>query len=131
MGLTDLRIIAARPQQANTLPSCDERFERYAYLDPRTRETVVRRLADGVELLRLPRPDVMCWYANVNFSPDGELLRVRYAVQDELGVTEIWNLAHRERIFREETRSQMLLVPPQRPRLLLRAGGDGPGGLGP
>ena len=87
MGLTDLRITSTRPQQPNTLPSVDGRFERYAYLEHHTRETVVRRLADGVELLRLPSPNVMCWYANVNFSPDGELLRVRHAVQEELGVT--------------------------------------------
>ena len=112
MGLTDLRITSARPQQPNTLPSCDERFERYAYVDLRTRETVISRLADGVELMRLPPPNVMCWYANVNFSPDGNLLRVRHAVQEELGITEIWDLEHRERVFREETRSQTFLFHP-------------------
>jgi eukaryotic-like serine/threonine-protein kinase len=112
MGLTDLRITSTRPQQPNTLPACDGQFERYAYVDLQKRETVVCRLADGVELMRLPSPNLSGWYANVTFSPDGNLLRVRHAVQEELGVTEIWDLAHRERVFREETRTQTFLFHP-------------------
>src|SRR6202044_2815916 len=80
--------------------------------DARTREAVICRLSDGFELLRLPSPDVLSWYGRASFSPDGKYLRVRYAVQDELGVTEIWSLRPRERIFREETRSDVFLFHP-------------------
>ena len=113
MGLTDLRIIASTPPSGEHAHfCCDAQFERYAYVDSRTRETVVRRLADGFELMRLPPPKIVCWYAKANFSPDGDYLRVRYAVQGELGVTEIWDLARRERVFREETRSDAFLFHP-------------------
>lgn len=105
MGLTDLRITSRRPQQPNNLTAFDQQFERYAYVDERTRETVIRRVADGNEEMRLPAPEIVFWYATASFSHDGRHLRVRYAVQGEHGVTEIWNLARRQRVFSEQTRA--------------------------
>ena len=125
MGLTDLRITSRLPVPANTLTACDEQFTRYAHVDLRTRETVICRLADGVEVMRLPPPNVTPWYAKANFSPGGQFLRVRHAVHDERGITEVWDLARRGACLSRGNTVGRLFVPPRRPALLLRAGGSG------
>ncbi len=108
-GLADLKITVRRPHPADSLTDCDHQFERYAYVDLSTREVVVRRIRDGMELLRLPSPTVPYWYAKANFSPDGRYLRARYAVQGEHGITEVWDLSRRECVVRVETRADVFL----------------------
>ena len=112
MGLADLRITSRRMHKSSTLIYCDLQLTRCAFIDSRTRETVISRLCDGLELMRLPSPAIAFWYGKANFSPDGAYLRVRYAVDGELGVTEVWDLLRREVVFRQETRSDAFAFHP-------------------
>ncbi len=76
--------------------SVDAALERYAVVE-RSGEPVVRRLDDDRELVRLPPPDRRdFWYADSEFSPDGELLVARYAFWDVGLLARIWHLGRRE-----------------------------------
>jgi serine/threonine protein kinase/WD40 repeat protein len=96
LALADIRIIKeweGWPAGSEGL-AFDGDLELYAYSDPRGNITV-RRVADGVELARLPGegPDAPNTAApNLLFSPDGALLVARHhQAPDQVANVRIWN----------------------------------------
>ena len=96
----------------------DRYLERYAIVENLSGQTVVRRMDDDRELLRLPRPDVSFWYAHLGFSPNGEHLLVRYDVNAGDGLMDVWHLGRRERVFHQPTRSIACAFHPDGRRLV-------------
>jgi len=95
LGLTDLCVSWQR-DFGDVGVSVDAALERYAVMEP-SGGAVVRRLDDDRELVRLPPPDRRdFWYAQSEFSPDGELLVARYGLHDVGAMFQIWHLASRE-----------------------------------
>ena len=89
----------------------------------RTRETVVCRLADGRRALAAPSAQGhVAGTARRISARTASYLRVRHAVQEELGVTEIWDLGAPGACLSRGNPVRHLPVPPQRPTFLLRAG---------
>ena len=94
-------------------PACDDQFERFAYVDSRTREAVICRLSDGFELMRLPSPNILSWYAQGEFQPRRRPTSACVTpckaswVSPRSGIS-----ARRERVFREETRSDAFVFHP-------------------
>jgi WD40 repeat protein len=101
LGLTDLRVQWQRPIGPVMSIRCDARLERYAVVDFRTRDLVVRRLEDDRELLRLPPPKVPFWYAQPIFSPDGRYLSACYYGPGDSGkgLLQVWRLGNKEPVF--------------------------------
>jgi len=118
MGLADLRVRAQRTIGVVMSAACDPRLERYAIVELHSGQTVVRRLDDDSELLRLPRPEVSFWFAAPVFGPDGQHLLVRYSVSEANELMDIWHLGRRERVFHEQARSSALAFHPDGRRLV-------------
>ena len=123
MGLTDLRVRWQRNIGLGQI-GVDRKLARYALVENRSGETVVRRMDDDRELVRLPRPDVSFWHSGPHFSPDGEYLLVDYMVSGENGLTDVWHLERRERVFQQERRGQVVFHPDGR-RLVFAPPGKG------
>ena len=107
LGLTDVRlrwqsdIVDAMGESV----ACDGKLERYAVVERRGGQTVVRRMDDDRELTRLPRPEVTFGNPWTEFSRDGQYLAVGYRMtgKDELVV---WHLGRKERFLHQPIRSQ-------------------------
>ena len=112
LGIADIYLGKSYPVPPDSLIDCDKNFNFFVYVDRGARQVVIRRLHDGTEVAKLPAPEVPFWYGAANFSPDGRYLRVRYAVQGEVGVTEIWHFARGVRVFSEQTRADAFAFHP-------------------
>ncbi len=107
LGLTDVRLRWQRDivDVMGESVACDRKLERYAVVERRGGQTVVRRMDDDRELTRLPRPEVTFWNPWTEFSPDGQYLAVGYRMtgKDEL---DVWQLGRKERVLHQPIRSQ-------------------------
>jgi len=119
MGLTDLRVRWQRRIGVAEGVACDQTLERYALVEPDSGETIVRRLDDHRELLRVPRPEISFGNAFPAFSPDGQHLRVGYALNgEEVELCELWHVGRRERVFQDRSRGGGLAFYPDGRRLI-------------
>jgi WD40 repeat protein len=120
LGLTDLRVQRKRPIGTVMSIRCDARLERYAFIDFRTRDLVVRRMADDHELLRLPPPAVPFWYAHPIFSQDGRYLVAEYRApgSEDKALLRVWRLDNKEPIFSQSVRSAAMVFLPDGRRFL-------------
>jgi len=103
MALADLRPAkqwhGRKPRQEDWGVAFDADIERYASSDDRDGTISVRRIADDVEVLRLPGPDVEgSWAPWLQFSPDGRFLAAAYS-GDQAG-SKVWDLKRGEAVLR-------------------------------
>ncbi len=107
LGLTDVRLRWQREirNARDGSVACDHKLERYAVIESRGSQTVVRRMDDDWELIRLPPPEATFRDPWTEFSPDGQYLVVGYRMTgaDEL---DVWHLGRRERVLHQPIRSQ-------------------------
>jgi WD40 repeat protein len=105
MGLTDLRLRSERQIPLVHGYGPDPMRERYAVIEQRGGETVVRRTSDDRETVRLPRPQESFFHGELNFSPDGVHLLICYYLDGESYLTDVWHLGRRERVCHQPTRT--------------------------
>ena len=119
MGLTDLRVRWQRKIGTVMSSAVDRQHERYAVIEPHSGQTVVRRMDDDRELLRVPRPDFCFWFAFPGFGPDGQYLLVHYANNGVSDLTDLWHIQRRERVFHEPVRGGAFVFHPDGRRIVL------------
>jgi serine/threonine protein kinase len=122
-ALTDLRPGHESKMGAVMSTGVDWALERYAVVDNRSGETIVRRMDDDHELARFPDPKADFWYASEVFSPDGVYLHISYALRGGDNLHDVWHLERRERVFRQRARS--VLFHPDARRLVFNPADDG------
>jgi serine/threonine-protein kinase len=104
MTLTDLRPVWAREIGDSLVSSFDHDFQRYAVVEARTRDLVVRHIDDDRELFRLPKHGTDDQYTNVSFNAAGDLFLVDYRGQNGRHVCQVWHVEHRELVLHREGR---------------------------
>lgn len=78
-GLSDVKVAWERSVGNVTGSHFDAELERYTMIDyAKTGQISVRRVDDDQELLTLPRPGATFWYANTDFSSDGQYVLACY-----------------------------------------------------
>jgi serine/threonine protein kinase/WD40 repeat protein len=126
MGLTDLRVRWQRRIGVAQAITCDPTLERYALVERKSGETIVRRVDDDREFFRVPRPEISFWHALPEFSPDGHHLLVVYGLSGEqIDLCAVWHLGRRERVFEERSRGGRLAFVPDGRRLVFAPPGNG------
>jgi eukaryotic-like serine/threonine-protein kinase len=119
MGLTDLRVRWQRKIGAADAIACDQALERYALVELKSGQAVVRRLDDDRELLRVPLAEIGFWNTSPGFSPDGQHLLVAYALfREEIDLCDVWHLGRRERVLQERSRGGGMAFHPDGQRLV-------------
>jgi WD40 repeat protein/tetratricopeptide (TPR) repeat protein len=121
LALSDLRPLRHQTVGAVFSTACDRELERFAVIEIKSRQAVVRRLDDNRELFRVPRPEVGFWYAFPRFSPDGQYLLIQYYIDDENMALDVWHLQRRERVLHEMVRSVAHAFHPDGRRLVFAA----------
>jgi serine/threonine protein kinase/WD40 repeat protein/tetratricopeptide (TPR) repeat protein len=101
LGLSDLRPRWQRTIGRAEAIACDRQLKRYAIMEDRTAETVVRRLDDDRELLRVPRPARSFAYPGLEFSSDRRYLLVSFSVAEREGWLDVWNVERRVQVKHE------------------------------
>jgi serine/threonine protein kinase/WD40 repeat protein/tetratricopeptide (TPR) repeat protein len=118
MGLSDLRVLQQHRIGVVMDAACDAALERYAIVELHSGQIVIRRLDNGRELVRLPRPEVDFWNAVSSFSPDGQHLVVGCDLNGGGIVWDVWHLGRRERVFHQPSRSEGFAFHPDGRRLV-------------
>jgi WD40 repeat protein len=101
LALADLRVIREwpRPERPDLAAAFDHRLELHARGDDSGR-VIVRRVADGAEVLRLPAPDSGGLPDVIIFSPDGRFLAATFVPSgDGPPRHRVWALPRGERVL--------------------------------
>jgi serine/threonine protein kinase/WD40 repeat protein len=114
LGLTDMHQSWSRSFGPALTLACDAQLERYAIVERGTGEIVVRRVTNGAELMRLPRPNPKFWYPGLAFSGAGTFLAMSYEhagerSDDPVRTVDVWQLETKKKILTENIRSLAFL----------------------
>jgi WD40 repeat protein len=98
--VSDLSELAERSISIGYDIGVDAQMEHYAVAEWKTREIVVRSIADNKEIRRLPGAEKPYWHGNPTFSPSGQYLKISYNVSgNEPDQLDVWRLNGPEKVL--------------------------------